>query len=172
MLLRSIGVACAICFLASSGSAQSTRDEQAIDAIVNGFATAWNTPGMPGLEKLFAPDADFVVVSGHWHKGRQDIVTYHRSLLQRGYNGSRLTPTKIDVRFVRPDVAIAHAAWHADYRDARGAPAARTALMTIVLTKDDGRWEIEAAHNTLTGGPGYGFGANPMPAPPAPSAAH
>jgi uncharacterized protein (TIGR02246 family) len=169
MLLRSIAIACAASALASTAAAQSGKDEQAIDAIVNGFATAWNTPGMPGLEKLFAPNADFVVVSGHWHKGRDDIVTYHRALLQRGYNGSHLTPVKIDVRFVRPDVAIAHAAWHADYRSREGAPAVRTALMTIVLTKDDGRWEIEAAHNTLTGGPGYGFGPRPTPASPAPA---
>jgi len=27
---------------------------------------------------------------------------------------------------------------------------------TVVLTKDHGHWEIAAAQNTLTGGPGFG----------------
>ena len=165
-----VALACLPLIAASPASAQSAKDEKAIDAVITGFATSWNAPGMPGLEKLFAPDADFVVISGHWHKGRNDIVTYHRAILQRGYKGSHLTPVKIDVRFIRPDVAIAHAAWHADYQGRDGAPAVRTALMTLVLTKDEGRWEITAAHNTLTGGPGYGFG--PPPAPAAPSATH
>jgi uncharacterized protein (TIGR02246 family) len=167
MRVISIALAWLSLVAASAAVAQSAKDEQAIDAVVTGFAASWNAPGMPGLEKLFAPDADFVVVSGHWHKGRNDIVTYHRGLLQGGYKGSHLSPVKIDVRFIRPDVAIAHAAWHADYHGRDGMPAVRTALMTLVLTKDQGRWEIAAAHNTLTGGPGYGFGA-----PPAPPKAH
>ena len=166
----SCALGCLGLFIASSGAAQSSKDERAIDAIVDGFATSWNTPGMPGFEKLFAPDADFVVISGHWHKGRDDIVTYHRAPLGHGYDGSRLTPVKVDVRFVRPDVAIAHAAWHADYKGRDGKPAVRTALMTLMLTKDQGRWEIAAAHNTLTGGPGYGFG--PPPGTASPPTAH
>jgi uncharacterized protein (TIGR02246 family) len=137
--------------------AQSATDDGAIRNIVADFAKSWNTPGMPGFEKLFAPNADFVVISGHWHKGRDDIVTYHRGMLGRGYKGSHLTAEKIDVRFVRPDVAVAHVAWHADYTSREGSPAVRTALMTIIVTKDEGRWEIAAAHNTLTGGPGYAF---------------
>ena len=161
--MRVIMLAAGCCALvnAASGVAQSRRDEAAIRAVVNTFATSWNTPGMPGFEKLFAPDADFVVISGHWHKGREDIVTYHRALLGRGYDGSHLTPEKIDVRFVRPDVAVAHAAWHADYRAPDGSPAVRTALMTLMMTKDVCHWEIAAAHNTLTGGPGYGFSRPP-----------
>jgi len=153
-IIVSIGV-----LIVTSGATRpSATDQQAIEAIVNGFATSWNTPGMPGFEKLFAPDADFVVISGKWHEGRDDIVTYHRALLGRGYNGSHLTPEKIDVRLVRSDVAVVHVAWHADYRTPDNKPAVRTALMTIMLTKDHGHWEIAAAHNTLTGGPGYGFG--------------
>lgn len=155
-LLSMIALSMAIIVAADASTLAPNADEQAIDAIVNGFATSWNTPGMPGFEKLFAADADFVVISGRWHKGRNDIVTYHRALLGRGYKGSHLTPEKIDVRFLRPDVAIAHVAWHADYHSPDGAPAVRTALMTLTLTKDHGRWEIAAAHNTLTGGPGYG----------------
>lgn len=58
-----------------------SEKESAIRGVVDGFAKSWNTPGMPGFADLFTQDADFVVISGRWFKGRDEIVNYHKELL-------------------------------------------------------------------------------------------
>lgn len=135
-------------------------DQSAIEGVVAGFAKSWNTPGMPGFSDLFTQDADFVVISGRWFQGRAAIVSYHKALLSRFYKGSRLSPDKVWVRFLSPDVAVAHVAWKSWYK-AEGKEEDQTALMTLTLTKDEGVWKIAAAHNTLTGGPRYAFRHGP-----------
>ena len=138
-------------------------DEAAIRTIVDNFAKSWNTPGMPGFGDLFTPDADFVVISGHWYKGRDAIVSYHQKLLGNFYKGSRLSPDSVWVRFVSPALAVAHVDWKSWYSQ-NSKQEEQTALMTLTLTKDDGQWKIAAAHNTLTGGPRYPFQRGPRPA--------
>lgn len=137
---------------AAAGQAKG-EDEAAVRKVVSNFAESWNHPGMPGFGDLFANDADFVVITGKWLKGRNEIVSYHKNLLETYYKGSHLTPEEITVRFVRPEVAIVHARWSASYTE-DGKEQKRTALMTITFTKQGTKWLIAAVHNTLTGGPG------------------
>ena len=143
-----------------SASRPAPSDEKAIDALVNGFAKSWNSPGMPGLESLFWREADFVVITGKWLKGRDEIVSYHRNLLSTFYKGSHLAPEEIWIRPVRPGVAVAHVTWRAAYAH-DGKTDVRTALMSLLVTEDRGQWRIEAVHNTLTSGPDYAFGTPP-----------
>lgn len=134
-----------------------SEKESAIRGVVDGFAKSWNTPGMPGFADLFTQDADFVVISGRWFKGRDEIVNYHKELLGRFYKGSRLSPENVAVRFLSPGVAVAHVNWRSWYTDKDGKQQEQTALMTLTLTNSEGAWKIAAAHNTLTGGPRYSF---------------
>lgn len=156
MRILSIVFLCTALLFASNGSAAQNGADSAIRAVVDGFAVSWNTPGMPGFGDLFTRDADFVVISGRWFKGRDEIVSYHKALLTRFYKGSRLSPEKVWIRFLSPTVAVAHVAWKSWYM-ADGKQQTQTALMTLTLTKDDSQWKIAAAHNTLTGGPRYAF---------------
>jgi uncharacterized protein (TIGR02246 family) len=146
---------CAVVFAGSVATwAQiNAKEEAAVRGVVSNFAESWNRPGMPGFSDLFTDDADFVVITGKWLKGRTEIVSYHKDLLETLYKGSHLTPDAVTVRFLQPDVAVAHANWDVSYtRD--GIEQKRTALMTLTFTKQAGKWQIAAAHNTLTGGPG------------------
>lgn len=124
----------------------------AIEQVFADFSRIWDTPGMPGFEDLFTEDADFVVITGRWLKGRTEIVTYHRELLQGLYKGSRSLPRTLTVRFVSADLAIVHSASGARYVQ-DGKELTRTGLATATLVKRDGRWRITAFHNTLTSGP-------------------
>lgn len=117
---------------------------------------SWNTPGMPGFDQFFTIDADFVVITGKWLRGRDEIVSYHRDLLASFYAGSHLSFDRITVRIVDRKNAIAHIVSGADFA-ADGKKARRTALATATLRKADGGWKIQTFHNTLTGGPGYSF---------------
>jgi uncharacterized protein (TIGR02246 family) len=146
---------CAAVFAGSVATqAQSNaKEEAAVRDVVSNFAESWNRAGMPGFSDLFTDDADFVVITGKWLKGRSEIVSYHKELLGSLYKGSHLAPDTVTVRFLQPDVAVAHANWEVSYTK-DGNEQKRTALMTLTFTKQAGKWQIAAAHNTLTGGPG------------------
>jgi uncharacterized protein (TIGR02246 family) len=156
-------MAAAIGLLLSIGTAQpanSGSDEAAIKEVFASFSRIWDTPGMPGFEELFTDDADFVVVTGKWLKGRDTIVSYHRELLKSRYAGSKQLPQTVNVRFLTPEIAIAHFASGARYTQ-DGQEHTRTGLGTATLVKREGRWRIAAFQNTLTSGPGALLPANP-----------
>jgi uncharacterized protein (TIGR02246 family) len=139
--------------------AQSS-DEAAVRQVVSGLVDAWNRHDMDAFGKLFAPDADFVNVTGDWWKGREAIQERHAYAHgtipvdtpgdQPRYWGifrtSTLRFTQTDVRFLRKDVAVVHVTMelHGDART----PDARHTTATFVLTRRDGGWLIAAAQNT------------------------
>jgi uncharacterized protein (TIGR02246 family) len=152
------------CFAVASSS-----DEQAIKDVFAAFSASWNQPGMPGFGDLFTEDADFVVITGKWMKGRDEIVSYHKDLLSKRYNGSHSFMDSVTVRFLQPNIAIVHVAGGATYM-ADGKEQKRTGLGTATMVKVNGKWLIAAFHNTLTSGPGYNWGAPPNPQQEKPTA--
>jgi uncharacterized protein (TIGR02246 family) len=136
--------------------------EDAVRKAVNGFAETWNQHDMNALAALFAPDADFVNVTGRWWKGRPEIQTNHAfthatipqsspgvDVPARAYGVFKVSTfrfDRIDVRFIRTDVAVAHGTWTA-LGDAR-TKEPRHGMMTFVVTRDRDRWLISAAQNT------------------------
>lgn len=128
---------------------------------VLGFPAAWNHHDMDAFGKLFAPDADFVNVGGdHW-VGQQEIQLQHayshgtvpQDSIPGGnpahygiFKHSTMKFTHIDVRFLRRDVAIAHANWEL-LGDSR-TPNPRRGVLTFVLTRQNDRWLVAAAQNT------------------------
>jgi uncharacterized protein (TIGR02246 family) len=136
------------------------NDEQEVRQAVNGFAETWNRHDMAAFGRLFAPDADFVNVAGDWWKGSQAIQMHHayshgtipadtqgEPLVYYGiFKTSTMRFNEIDVRFLRKDVAVAHASWEL-LGDAR-TPNPRHGLFTFVLNRQDGGWLVAAAQNT------------------------
>lgn len=150
-------VAASVLAVPSPATAGDTPDAAAVQKLFEAFNASWNTPGMPGFENLFVTDADFVVITGKWLRGRDEIVSYHRELLSTLYKGSHQFIEQIIVRFPDERTAIAHVSWGADIA-VESKPVRRTALGTVTLQKVQGRWFIQSVHNTLTSGPGYSFG--------------
>jgi uncharacterized protein (TIGR02246 family) len=146
--------------VASPALANRSDDEIAVKGVFQAFVADWNAPGFPGLENLLIPDADFVVVTGKWFKGRDAIVAYHRDLLKTFYAGSHLTIDDVTVRFIDDAHAVAHVASSVHYTH-EGHPVSRPSLATVTLDKINGTWLIDTFHNTITGGPGYMFNFAP-----------
>ena len=138
------------------------NDENAVRDAVAGFAQSWNNHDMDAFGELFTTDADFVNVAGDRWKGRQDIQMQHAyshgtiplgskgfEELRRYYGifkSSTMRFTQIDARFLKPDVAVAHASWEliGDTRTTNP----RNGLFTFVLVRQNGVWLIAAAQNT------------------------
>ena len=102
------------------------------------------------VESLFTNDADQLVSSGEWRKGRPAVVK--GTLNSSKQTGGKRTITLESIRFVTPDVALADGR----YRLAELAGnTQRDMWTTLLLTRTAGHWRISAIRNML-------------PAPPAP----
>lgn len=154
--MRHVLLCVAVCAATVVPAIADSSDEQAIRNVFTEFSNSWNQPGMPGFGDLFTEDADFVVISGKWLKGRDEIVSYHRDLLRGRYRDSHNFIVSVTVRILQPGIAIAHMAGGATYL-MDGKEVRRTGLGTATLVKTDRGWRIAAFHNTLTSGPGYAF---------------
>jgi uncharacterized protein (TIGR02246 family) len=140
-------------------SAESDTD--AVKKAVNAFAEAWNHHDMPALGVLFAPDADFVNVAGQFWRGREEIqrrhAFFHGTIPREDvpearpdkhgiFRSSTSHFDRIDVRLLRPDLAVAHGAWTM-LGDARTAEP-RHGRMTFTLTRHGDDWLFDAVQNT------------------------
>lgn len=136
----------AFCLAAAVPSvfAQSTDEEQ-IRAIITEFSGIWARADVDAFGALLTEDAQWVVRSGTYLNGRPEIVAHHAQLMNRNFAGSRVVWNLLDLRFPRPDVAIAHVAAQLTLRDGTD----RTpGTVTIVFLRGADRWMITAVQNT------------------------
>jgi len=162
--IATAGAVLVMLFLSTTlGNAQEPSAEGAVTRAIGCVADSWNRHDMRAFGECFTADADFVNVTTQWWKGRTAIQKNHAFMhgtidasditdvtvpfrTHGMFKASTLTFTSIEVRFARPDVGIAHAAWRMS-GDVR-TPEPRNGLMTIVVTNDSGRWQIAAVQNT------------------------
>lgn len=132
---------------ANSGARGGGKDEEAVRAVVRQLQDGWNAHDGAAFAAPFAADADYVVVNGTYIKGRDAIEKGHVGIFTTIYKESRNVATVKGVRFLRPDVAVAHVEWNLEFK-AGGETRKARAINTLVLTRDGGRWSIAAFHNT------------------------
>jgi uncharacterized protein (TIGR02246 family) len=116
-------------------SSPGTRAEEEIERLLQSFVDGWNRRDAEACFSDFAPAADFVDAAARWWRGRREIVERHAALPPDG----ALRIDRVSIRFLRPDVAVVHAGWE------RGG---RRGLMTLVTSRERGRWGIDAAQNS------------------------
>ena len=125
----------------------SEKDEIAIRANVEQLVKGWNMKSGAEFAKPFAEDSDYVVINGMHVKGRAANAAGHQQIFDTIYKNTSLTLVVERIRFLRPDVAVAHVL--AETKTPQG-DSARTnnARITMVMTKNNGKWEIAAFQNT------------------------
>jgi uncharacterized protein (TIGR02246 family) len=138
------------------GAALTTRaqhmneDERAIRRVLADFVAAVNRHDVTAFGHLLAEDAEFVVITGQYLRGWNEIQRYHAGIWQDAVFGTtQLTWHPVHVRFLRPDVAVAHVA---AVRTDQDNTALRHMFLTVVVAKQDNQWVIAALQNTLTRG--------------------
>lgn len=132
-------------------STATTQGE--IAAIVQSLQDAWNAADGAAFSGAFAEDADFVNVYGMHARGRDEIRRGHEFILKNHYAGSVNRYDLESARLLRPDVALAHV--HATLRVPAGPMAGeQQARYSMVLTREDGGWQIASFHNTFISTPG------------------
>lgn len=121
------------------------KDEDAIRQIVRQLQDGWNAHDGKAFAAPFAEDADYVIVNGMKIKGREEIEKGHAGIFSTFYKESHNVATLKSVRFLRPDVAVAHVEWNLEVKP--GGEKAK-AMNSLVLTRDGGKWSIASFHNT------------------------
>jgi uncharacterized protein (TIGR02246 family) len=138
----------ALAFTAPIGSAQQ-RDETQIRDLQERQAAAWNQHDARAYAALFTEDGEVVNVVGWWWKGRQEIETKLKAAFTFVFKTSTLTITDVQVRFLKPDIAIAHVRWTmTGAKTPPGVPEPKQGIEIQVLKKQQGKWLIMSFQNT------------------------
>jgi uncharacterized protein (TIGR02246 family) len=100
------------------------------------------------IEALFTEDADQLVSSGEWRKGRSEIVRGTMASSER--TGGKRTIAVESVRFVAPAVAIVDGRYELTGLTGGGS---RQMWTTLVLARSADGWRVAAIRNMLPAAP-------------------
>ena len=148
-----IGIAFLLSSLAAvlacaQSTAVSSRDDAAIHQVVKNYLEAREHNDPKAVAALFTSDADQLVSSGEWRKGRDALVK--GTLASSKNTGRTRTITVKNIRLVTPDVAIADGAY--ELSGLKGG-ATRNMWSTFIMKHENDGWRIAAIRNMLPAAP-------------------
>ena len=133
------------------GTADYGNDEQSIRDLFDQMTEGFNNHDAVAATKMYAPDAELVTVRGERMRGAAAIEAGLASILSTRARNATLRTLDVTIRFIRPDVAIAHVVNELSGLlgpDNDTLPA-HTELSLRVCVKEAGRWRVTAFHNTM-----------------------
>ena len=170
--MRATALLCAIliCNCCAAWSADSARsaDEKQIRDTATAQEGTWNRHDAKAYAALFAEDGDCVNVVGWWWKGRAEIESKLTQAFRFVFRASTMKIEEVDVRFLDPQVAVAHVRWTMQgAKTPPNIPEPRVGIQTLTFQKKSGKWLIVAFQNT-NAVPETPFPTGPPAAKPAP----
>jgi uncharacterized protein (TIGR02246 family) len=129
--------------------AQTKPDEEAVRKLPRVFCDAWDKHDGHEMANIMADDLDYVTVGATWIHGRSDFEKFHTRLLSGRLKQSMISPLQIEVRFLRPDIAVVHWSWTmtGDKNPDGTAKQPRYGLMTWVAEKRNPTWLVVSSQN-------------------------
>lgn len=133
---------------AKTSDDKKSKDEAMIRANVEQAMKGWNAKSGAEFAKPFAEDADYVIINGMHIKGRAVIDKGHQQIFDTIYKNSSLAVTVEQIRFLRPDVAVVHIRSALTVTTPENSTRTGEGRITMVMLKNQDRWEIAAFQNT------------------------
>jgi len=147
-LLPSCVLLAAILIAAGPAAAQApAADDAAVRALVDAYSAAREKGDVAALTALFTADADQLVSSGEWRRGRAAVITGSLASSQQT-QGTR-TLTIETVRMIAANVAIADSRY--DIAQTNGTT--RRMWASWLVVKDGTAWKIAGIRNMLPATP-------------------
>jgi uncharacterized protein (TIGR02246 family) len=138
----------AVALTAGPAAAQTpVTDDAAVRALVDAYSAAREKGDAAALTALFTADADQLVSSGEWRKGREAVVK--GSLASSQQTQGKRTFTIETVRMVAANVAFVDSRY--DIAQADGTT--RRMWAAWLLVKDGAAWKIAGIRNMLPAPP-------------------
>ncbi len=126
-----------------------SQDETEIRAVQKRQQEAWNQHDAKAYANLFTDDGDIVNVVGWWWKGRTEIEKKLTEAYAYVFSESTLTVTDVQVKFLSPEIAVAHVKWSmTGARTPKGIPEPQQGIQIQVLQEQAGKWLIASFQNT------------------------
>jgi uncharacterized protein (TIGR02246 family) len=124
-------------------------DEQAIGSVLQQAIDGWNSGDGHAYAAAFEEHADYVTFGGTLTQGQQAIGLGHQQLFDTVLRGSRLRLQLTNLRFLHPDIAIAHIVGGIlDEPGQSEVQPERQSIQTAVFRKSDGKWRIASSQVT------------------------
>ena len=127
---------------------KSGADESAVREVVKKYVDARERADEAAIRALFTEDADQLVSSGEWRRGREGVVK--GTLASSKSNAGARTIEVETIRFPARDVAIADGRYTIA---ASGTAQARNMWTSFVMVRVSGSWKIAAIRNMLPAPP-------------------
>jgi uncharacterized protein (TIGR02246 family) len=146
---RTLAALAAVILLAAAvaPSGAQGRDENDIREMVQRYLDARDRGDEAGVRALFTADADQLVSSGEWRRGREALVSGTIASTKRG--GARRISVET-IRFPTKDVAIADGRYEISGSPTQGD---RRMWSTFVMVRQADGWRIAAIRNMLPAAP-------------------
>jgi uncharacterized protein (TIGR02246 family) len=135
-----------LCILTAAALAQKPADDAAVRDIVKRYVAAREARDAKAIEALFTSDADQLVSSGVWRRGREEVVK--GTLASSEAAGGKRTISVQTVRFLSPDIAIADGPY-----EIAGAAESRKMWTSLTIVRKPEGWRITAIRNMLPAAP-------------------
>src|SRR5262245_44821602 len=150
-LIVALGIFAASDSAGQAPSPNTRNDEDAIKAVMAATTDAFRRHDAKAWMKFCTPDAQLVTVRGEAMNGVGEIEKGPTTIFQTRGRNVTLKTLGVAVRFIRPDVALAHVT---NELSGLVSPEGQTLpshqeLSIRVLVKDQGTWRITAFHNTI-----------------------
>jgi uncharacterized protein (TIGR02246 family) len=120
------------------------RDEAAIRDVVKQYVDARERKDSQAIEALFTSDADQLVSTGEWRKGRADVVRGTMASSQSN-TGKRAINVE-SIRFIAPNVAVADGRYEIS---GTAGGESRRMWTTLLMIREPNGWRISAIRNML-----------------------
>lgn len=131
----------------------SNADETAILELIEAMTAAWRRGDAEGYGARYQAEATFTNVFGDFYVGRGDFDRRHEEVFAGIFKDTMLSMQIRELRFLRGDIAVADIVTTLAGAKIRppgvevGPDGALHSALLMVLTKEQGLWEIAAYHN-------------------------
>ncbi len=139
--------------ITSNAFAPTADTVSKIEAVIAALPESWNCHDMVAYASHFTENADFINILGmHW-RGRPAIEAQHIAIHETIFRNSQLQELNHTIRFLTPEVAVAHVNWQMTGHEIGPSkdwqPATvRKGVLSAVLVLEGETWRITALHNT------------------------
>lgn len=122
---------------------------ESMSAIPGRMNEGWNAGDAAAFLADFADDGELVDFEGSIHKGRDELIAFHRPLFDTVLKGTRLVRGEVQfARVVRPGWGVVHHRMAMLMPGEQEPPAHRAFLQLYAMVWQEGRWQIAALQNS------------------------
>jgi uncharacterized protein (TIGR02246 family) len=141
----------AFVWMARAQQTAATTDEQAIRQVVTEMTEGFNSHDGRAASSMYLPEARLVTVRGEVMEGQVAIEKGLTSIFETRAKAATQRTLSVSIRLLRPDIALVHVTNELSGLVAPDGTALppHQELSLRVLSKQDGRWQVAAFHNTM-----------------------